>query len=191
MQVSYNPSVWQAVWGSVERTEQHLLEAGWRQTSAVFSDFLRNTETPLALEDDRPPMDTDVNEISVEEQHAYRHNMSRWKRDVFKAVRLDPEPFWNIMSIVHDARAPLRHFMNFMAKPLPEHELVAAGAHLAQLACGRGEQFFEDFGVLLQAPASAVEGLTAFAVQMVLGHAAGFARRILGALRKLTRRMDA
>ena len=149
-------------------------------------------KTPIAAADDTLMLtDADRDSHSVdpntETSQAHRAIMGRWRADVVRLV--DYWLWYRATTIAWRTKAPLPHHRNFMQTKLTPEVLDAKGNHHCQLICGRAEEIFAEFNVILvdfawmariceNSPAEWRSELLALIVDLKLHAASSYDRRI-------------
>ena len=130
----------------------------------------------------------DAEELHLDESNAYTAKLGKWSRAVVSAVT-DPI-FWAVLRVARLSHRELDHFLHWMQVPIGDDEWARDGSKLAQLVCGRADDFLTKFWDVAQSSewddiinACAVDDgdklmLHNLAMELCLIHAAGFYRRI-------------
>lgn len=180
-------------WGCVHDVEERLLHAGPEKIGQCFAKVLvsqkvraTDAEALVAVEND------ELNQLSDEQNAAYRRMMGRWRREALDLTQ--SRWFWAIVECAHQSRGPCLHLSAFLKKALDDNTLEKKGAHLCQLATGKAAEIASGFndvvlsekwwGILKDWPGACRERLALLAASLVLHHAAGFDRRVTTPMKK-------
>jgi hypothetical protein len=131
-------------WGSIAGTESWLLRCDFKIIQEVFKRFLlKHSKTDKAS---KPRAAGHPDEPSQDEIADHIAKLTRWRKDVHDGVVIHGEHFARLVQVMHDAHAPLMHFLFFIEKAQAQHDLVfrdGAGVEhdfetygpLAKIAC--------------------------------------------------------
>ena len=98
------------------------------------------------IDDDPEPIESRAqaphDDIKLDDAAQFQEQRSRWKREVFAAVRL--KPFWLLLDISHKCIKPLDHFLNVMQEKGTDSP---SGKQLFRyLVCGKVKELSGEFG---------------------------------------------
>ena len=178
-------------WQNVETQEKLLNAAGKEKLTPVFlAVFSKHSQKRKHCEDadgvETEAITATVDELAVEESHAYSEKLGRWRRDALGV--LQDCLFWKIIYMMTLIRPPCSHLSYFL-KSQSSSEVATAGGHLACLATGKAESIAAEFNEILTSSSwqSLCVGLgaedacwlTNLAGQLTIFHAGAFDRRVV------------
>ena len=95
------------------------------------------------------PTDDPISDITLEELHAYRTKMSRWKTDACDVAASNL--FWSILGVNAHVCQPLQHHLHMVSNSERDRSKVEEhGCLVAQLSNGRAQELIDDCAAMIQ-----------------------------------------
>lgn len=129
-------------WSGLEKPEERFIKCGEARLTPILTEILGSQSRKEASKK-QSQSHASVDELAIEETKAYSQKMSKWRRKTVDCV--SDKLWWETVGNMHQVRAPLSHFSNFLKKRGPENKKTWRSSHIAQLVLGRALEFRQEF----------------------------------------------
>lgn len=176
-------------WGSLSTVEEHFVAAGRGNLVPVLNAVLTSKkDIAAAVREDANAAALapgDVDEIAVEEVHAYKTKMGRWRKQALAGI--NDSAFWIVLLIARQVHCFADHFLSFLKKRRSPETLDKHGECISELVCGRADSFALEAETILDHDWTAciidagdieISELWVLILNLTLCQAAAFDRRV-------------